>query len=272
LGQRLERQLLESEEERRKSVEASAAYEAERRIADTLQEAFLQRVFPTLPALSFSATYVPATEEAKIGGDWYEVLQLPNERIFLAIGDVTGHGIDAVLAMSKARQLLIRFALLDATPERVLENANRELVRGTSPIITAVSAVIDVRSREFTYAAAGHPPPVIVEPGRHARLLDFGSLPLGVTPSTEYRTDRLQMAPGAMIVLYTDGLIEHSRDLAQGEAALLEAAEEAARGPGTESAAAIRDAIFSRRKVADDVAILTVRLSEANPNALRRIA
>ncbi|MGA9944842.1 MAG: SpoIIE family protein phosphatase [Candidatus Cybelea sp.] len=272
LGERLERQRAESEHERRKLAEARAAYEAERRIADTLQEAFLQRVLPTLSAVSFSATYVPATEEAKVGGDWYDVLQLPNDRIFLAIGDVTGHGIDAVLAMSRARQLLIRFALLDATPERVLERANSELVRGKSPIITALSAVIDIRSGEFAYAAAGHPPPVIVEPGRAARLLEFGSLPLGVTPATEYQTHRVQTAPGAMIVLYTDGLIEHSRDLAQGEAALLEAAEAAARSPGAESAEAIRDAIFRRRSVADDVAIVTVRLSEANPKELRRIA
>ncbi|MGB8909514.1 MAG: SpoIIE family protein phosphatase [Candidatus Cybelea sp.] len=272
LGERLERQRAESEQERRKSAEAHAAYEAERRIADTLQEAFLQRVLPTLSEVSFSATYVPATEEAKVGGDWYDVLQLPNDRIFLAIGDVTGHGLDAVLAMSKARQLLIGFALLDATPERVLERANCELVRGNSPIITAVSAVIDIRSGEFAYAAAGHPPPVIVEPGRSARLLEFGALPLGVTPATEYRTHRVQIAPGAMIVLYTDGLIEHSRDLAQGEAALLEAAEAAARSASAEPAAGIRDAIFEKRRVADDVAIVTVRLSEANPNALRRIA
>jgi serine phosphatase RsbU (regulator of sigma subunit)/CHASE3 domain sensor protein len=272
LGERLERQRADSEQARRKSAEARAAYEVERRIADTLQEAFLQRVFPALSAVSFSATYVPATEEAKVGGDWYDVLQLPDDRIFLAIGDVTGHGVDAVLAMSKARQLLISFALLDATPARVLEHANRELLRGRSPIITAVSAIIDIRSGEFAFAAAGHPPPVIVEPGRGARLLEFGSLPLGVAPATEYRTDRVQTAPGAMIVLYTDGLIEHSRDLAQGEAALLEAAEVAAHSPSSESAAAIRDAIFRKRSVADDVAILTVHLSEANPNALRRIA
>jgi serine phosphatase RsbU (regulator of sigma subunit) len=113
---------------------------------------------------------------------------------------------------------------------------------------------------------------VIVEPGRAARLLEFGSLPLGVTPATQYQTHRVQTAPGAMIVLYTDGLIEYSRDLAQGEAALLEAAEAAARSPSTESAEAIRDEIFRRRSVADDVAIVTVRLSEASPNALRRIA
>ena len=260
LGVRLERERDESEHERRKSAEARAAYEAEKRIADTLQQALSERVFPALPALSLSATYVPATEETKIGGDWYDAVQLSEERVLLAIGDVTGHGIEAVVAMNKARQLLIRCALLDATPEHVLQRVNLELVRGKSPIITAISGVVDTRTREFAYAAAGHPPPVLFEPGRRARLLEFGSLPLGVTPTAEYRTHQVQLAPGAMIVLYTDGVIEYSRDLAEGEAALLEAVESAAQRPDADAATVIRDRIFNRQHVADDVAILAVRL------------
>ena len=263
LGVRLERQRAESEHERRKAAEVQAAYEAEKRIAEILQEAFSERLFPVLPAASFSATYVPASEHAKIGGDWYDALQLSEDRVLLAIGDVTGHGIEAVVAMNKARQLLIGCALLDATPARVLADLNFELVSAKSPIITAVSGVIDTRMREFAYASAGHPPPVLYEPGRRARLLDFGSLPLGVALKTEYRTHRVQTVPEAMIVLYTDGAIEHSRDLAQGEATLLEAVESAAQRPAADPAKMILDAIFSRRKVADDVAILAVRLSEA---------
>ncbi len=261
LGLRLERERAESEAERRSAAEARAAYEAEKRIADVLQEAFSERLFPALPTVSFSATYIPATEQAKIGGDWYDALQLSEDRVLLAIGDVTGHGIDAVVAMNKARQLLISFALLDATPASVLDRVNAELVRGKSPIITAVSGVVDTRAREFTYAVAGHPPPVLLEPGGRARLLEFGSLPLGVTATSEYRTHRVQTVPGALIVLYTDGVIEHSRNLAEGEAALLEAVESAARRPNVDPATTIRETIFKRRSVADDVAILTVRLA-----------
>ena len=263
LGVRLERERAESEHERRKAAEVQAAYQAEKRIADTLQEAFSERLFPVLPAASFSATYIPASEHAKIGGDWYDALQLTEDRVLLAIGDVTGHGIGAVVAMNKARQLLIGCALLDATPARVLASLNFELVGAKSPIITALSGVIDTRTREFAYASAGHPPPVLYEPGRRARLLDFGSLPLGVALKTEYQTHRLQTVPGAMIVLYTDGAIEHSRDLAQGEAALLEAVELAAQRPAADPAKRILDSIFRRREVADDVAVLAVYLSEA---------
>jgi serine phosphatase RsbU (regulator of sigma subunit) len=263
LALRLERQRVASEAERRRSAEMRAAYETEKRIADVMQEAFSQRVFPDLPAVRLSATYVPATEEAKIGGDWYDAFELPRERVLLAIGDVTGHGIEAVVAMNKARQVIIGGALLDATPDSVLGHANFELVRARSPIITAVAAIIDTTTLEFWYATAGHPPPVLLEPGRRARLLDFGSLPLGVAAKTKYRTHRVQTVPGAMIVLYTDGAIEHSRNINVGEAELLEAVEAAAQQPMDRAANVIHDTIFTRRKVADDVAILTATFSAA---------
>lgn len=250
------------------------AYETEKRIADILQDAFAERLLPSLPAVRFSATYVPATEQAKIGGDWYDALQLAEDRVLVAIGDVTGHGIDAVVAMNKARQLLIGYALIDATPAGVLERVNFDLVRGKSPLITAICGIIDTRTREFAYACAGHPPPVVVEPQGHAKLLDFGSLPLGVAVKADYHTSRVKLPPGAMLVLYTDGLIEHSRDLAQGEAVLLEVAEAVAGLAAPEPAAEILDRIFRDRKVADDVAILTVRFVEnsADANSTRRIA
>lgn len=263
LNLRIERQRVASELERRKTVEAQAAYQAEKRVADVLQQAFAERLFPTLPAVALSATYIPATEQTKIGGDWYDAIQLSEDRVLIAIGDVTGHGIEAVVAMNKARQLLISSALLDATPGHVLQGVNDELIRGRSPIITAVAGVIDTRTREFVYAAAGHPPPVLFEPDAGARLLKFGSLPLGVSPDVEYTTERVQTRPGAMIVLYTDGAIEYSRDLARGEAALLSAVESAANGGAAEAAAAIRTAIFRNQMVADDVAILAVQFTDA---------
>jgi serine phosphatase RsbU (regulator of sigma subunit) len=274
LGVRLERERGASEEQRGRADEAHAAYETEKRIADILQAAFAERLLPSLPDVSFSATYVPAPEQAKIGGDWYDALQLAEDRVLVAIGDVTGHGIDAVVAMNKARQLLIGYALVDATPAGVLERVNFDLVRSKSPLITAICGIIDTRTREFLYSCAGHPPPVLVEPRDHARLLDFGSLPLGVAVKAGYRTSRVQLSAGAMLVLYTDGLIEYSRDLVQGEAALLEAAQAVAETPAPDPAVQIRDRIFRDRKVADDVAILTVRFSEksARANVSRRIA
>jgi serine phosphatase RsbU (regulator of sigma subunit)/CHASE3 domain sensor protein len=262
LGERLERQRAEAEQQRRRAAEIRAAYEAEKRIADTLREAFAQNVLPQLPKLRLSATYLPASEAAKVGGDWYDALELSGERMLVAIGDVAGHGIEAAVAMNRTRQLLISCALVDPNPGPVLERVNSALLRDTPPMITAVAALVDARNCVFSYAAAGHPPPVLLEPARRPRLLDVGSLPLGVARHAAYRTQRVQSVPGGLLVLYTDGAIEHSRDVLAGEATLLDAVELAAKPTEADPAARICAHIFADRKVADDVAILTIRFGE----------
>jgi serine phosphatase RsbU (regulator of sigma subunit) len=270
LGVRLEQERAEAEEQRRRTAELRAAYDAEKRIADTLQAAFAQRVLPDMPTVRLSATYVPATEEAKIGGDWYDALQLSQDRMLLAIGDVAGHGIDAAVAMNKTRQMLISYALIDPTPGRVLERVNTELVTENSPMITAVTGLIDADTCQLSYAVAGHPAPVLLEPGRRARFLKAGSLPLGIDPNTSYATHLVQIAPGAMLVLYTDGAIEYSHDVLEGETLLLQAIESAVQNHEDDPATAIRVGIFSRHRVSDDVAILTVHFLE--PDAARDVS
>jgi serine phosphatase RsbU (regulator of sigma subunit) len=262
LGVRLEEERTKAEEQRRRSAENRAAYLAEKRIADTLQGALVQNVLPEPAMLRLGATYLPATEEAKIGGDWYDALELPGDRVLLAIGDVTGHGIEAAVTMNRTRQLLISCALIDPSPGPVLERVNNELFRNASPMVTAIAALVDARDCEFAYAAAGHPPAVLLEPGKRARFLDVGSLPLGVLRDAAYRTHRVRSIPGALLVLYTDGAIEHSRDVVAGEELLLAAIESAAHASPSDVAAAICDRIFADRKAADDVAILTLRFAD----------
>ena len=254
----LERERLRREAERRRTGELQAALATERRIAETLQDAIAQRPLPLHPTLRFSATYVPATEESKVGGDWYDALELPGNRVLFAIGDVAGHGLDAAVAMSRSRQALIVSALRDADPASVLSRVNAELVRQAAPMVTAVAGFADAQTYEFVYASAGHPPPVLVEPNRAPRLLDFGGVPLGVMKDAVYRTFRIQSVPGAMLVLYTDGAVEHSRDVVAGEAILIEAVMQAAERPDVDSATIIHDGIFNGRSVGDDVAILTI--------------
>lgn len=246
------------EAERLRSVELSIAYATEKRIADTLQGAFSQRPLPSVPMLRFSAMYVPATDEAKVGGDWYDALELANERVLFAIGDVAGHGLDAAVAMSRARQALITSALLEADPASVLERVNRELVRERAPMVTAVVGFADSRSYEFIYAIAGHPPPLLLEPGRAPQILECGALPLATMATVEYRSYRVQTVPGAMLVLYTDGAVEHSRDVLAGEEMLVDAVARARADPTVEPATAIHRAIFEGRPAGDDVAILTI--------------
>jgi serine phosphatase RsbU (regulator of sigma subunit) len=251
LGRRL------AQQEREASV-LRAAYETEKRVADTLQEAFLQKSLPAIGNVRFSAAYTPATEQARVGGDWYDALELSPERVLFAIGDVAGHGFEAAVAMSRARHEVISAAVRDPDPAALLLRANAELLRRHSPMVTVLCGQANARTYEFTYAAAGHPPPVLIEPGRAPRMLQTGGLPLAVLESASYRSYTVQAVPGAMLVLYTDGALEHSRDVLSGEDVLLEAIGRAVAGDAPDPAGAILQTIFAGRVVGDDVAILTV--------------
>lgn len=271
LWTRLETERQEAEEERRRSVALQAAYEVEKRIADTLQEAFVQNVLPRPEHLYFSSAFLPASEETLVGGDWYDAFELSDKRVLLTIGDVTGHGLEAAVTMNRARQLFLSCALLDPEPGPLLARVNVHLVRIGSPLMTAIAGLVNAANHEFSYAVAGHPPPVLAEPGRKPRMLETGSLPLGVTESASYETRTVRSVPGAMLVLYTDGAIEHTRDVLEGEALMLAAVEDAAGRPDADAATVIRDGILRDRHIADDVAILTLRFGEgSNPSLSRR--
>jgi serine phosphatase RsbU (regulator of sigma subunit) len=258
LAARAERERVRAAEQQHEADVLRAAYVTEKRIADTLQEAFVQRPLPTHPTFRFSATYVPASEETKVGGDWYDALELPGNRVLFAIGDVTGHGIEAAVTMNRVRQALISSALLDPMPAPLLTRVGRELYSSKAPLVTAVAGFADANTFEFVYASAGHPPPLLIEPGRPPRMLNFGSLPLGAMNDNEYQTHRVQSVPGAMLVLYTDGAIEHSHDVIEGERILLAAAADAARAVPPDPATFIHDTVFAGREIGDDVAILTI--------------
>jgi CHASE3 domain sensor protein len=258
LASRIERERVRAAESRGEADVLRAAYTTEKRIADTLQEAFVQRPLPTHPTFRFSATYVPASEEAKVGGDWYDALELPGNRVLFAIGDVTGHGIEAAVTMNRVRQALISSALLDPMPAALLKRVGNELYREKTPLVTAVAGFADASTYEFFYATAGHPPPLLLEPGRAPRMLDCGSLPLGAMADNDYQTFRIQSVPGATLILYTDGAIEHSRDVIEGENILIAAAAEAARLVPLDPASFIHNAVFEGREIGDDVAILTI--------------
>ncbi len=254
---RLESARRRAEAEERANLELRTAFETEKRIADTLQDAFVQRPLPIVPTLVFSATYVPASDDTKVGGDWYDAVELANGRVLFSLGDVEGHGIEAAVNMNRARQALISAALIDPDPAAVLRRVNAQL-QSSGRMATAVAGYADAGSYEFVYATAGHPPPLLLQPGRPPLLLECGGLPLGVLENCAYRTRRVQTVPGAVLVLYTDGAVEHSRDVLEGEAQLVQAARTALENSERDLAASIRTEIFGGRPVGDDVAILTI--------------
>jgi hypothetical protein len=236
-------------------------YENEKRVADTLQNAFLQLKLPEVPTVAMHAVYKPAKEQSLVGGDWYGAFLLPNGKIFVTIGDVSGHGIGAAVSMARARMACVALATAGADPAQVLERANEALLVYGPAIVTTVCGYVDPRTFEFVYSTAGHPPPVLAERSAPARFLPHDGLPLGVDPHARYRTFVARPSSGSMVVLYTDGLIEYDRDLAGGEARLLEAAARAANAGTGDAAAAICEDILGGRAPGDDVALLTIQLA-----------
>jgi serine phosphatase RsbU (regulator of sigma subunit)/CHASE3 domain sensor protein len=265
---RADKQTLRADSGSRDTALMRTAYEVEKRIADKLQGAFAQRSLPSLNGLSLSATYVPATEDTRVGGDWYDAIELPANRIFFAIGDVAGHGIDAAIVMNRSRHALISSAFRDTDPALVLAHVNEELLREHAPMVTAVTGFVDSDTCEIVYSSAGHPPPILLEPGRPPRLLPFGGAPLSIVEGAAYTTHRIQTTAGAILVLYTDGAIEHSKNILEGEALLLSIVASLADHSATAPASFIHNAIFDARAVGDDVAILTIGFSPNPPPAV----
>ena len=247
------------EEARVRATSLRAAYSAEKRVADTLQQAFVQRRLPKVASLAIDAVYVPAAEERLVGGDWYDALDMGNKGIFLVIGDVAGHGVEAAVTMSRARDEVFAAAVVEPDPAAVLVRVNEALVRQEAGMITAVVGLVDENAREFRYAIAGHPPPLLVKRGETPARLECGELPLGVTTGVVYKAHSVKLPPGSALVLYTDGAIEQSHDIIAGESALSHAVVSTIDRP--DAAREIYRAIFTDASPRDDVAILTVQVT-----------
>jgi PAS domain S-box-containing protein len=249
---------------------AKRLYEHERRVATRLQRASLPRELPACDALQFDAVYVPGSSEAEIGGDWYDAFALPDGRIVLSVGDVMGSGLDAAVTMGKVRQSMRVAALLDADPLTMLRVADATFrMDDAGGLATALAAVIDPAAMTMRYACAGHYPPLVRDRAGAVRELPADpGLPLGLRGAAGSRVDTLELEDGELLVLYTDGLIESTRDAHEGERRL-HAALRAAHARDPRPAQSIHDAVLvdgSR----DDVAILTIRVGSVRARAGER--
>ncbi|MYT24726.1 SpoIIE family protein phosphatase, partial [Streptomyces sp. SID7760] len=161
------------------------------------------------PGIEVAHRYLPAGDVNEIGGDWYDVLRLPGGKAALLIGDVMGHGIAAAAVMGRLSASVRALARLDLAPEALMHQLEATLDDLADPMIaTFLYAVIDPASGRCRITRAGHPPPATVTPGGTVRLLDLPpGTPLGVG-GTVYSTTDLDLPPGSLLVMYTDGLVE----------------------------------------------------------------
>ena len=239
----------------------SALYEAERRITERLQEAALPRELPLIPGIALDAYYRAGMDDARIGGDWYDALRLPDGRVVITIGDVSGSGLDAAVTMSNVRQVLRGVAQVHPDPAMMLDAADRTLqAEEPDRIVTSFVAVLDPVTDELSYASAGHPRPLLRRRDDEWTELVAPGLPLGAPSKGSRVTESVTMPLDGVLVLYTDGLTEATRDIAAGEAALRTALSRHGVLGAPNVSQAIHDAVIAG-DAHDDVAIVTVRRS-----------
>jgi serine phosphatase RsbU (regulator of sigma subunit) len=234
-------------------------------IASALSRIFEPYALPVLPQLAFDAVYVPAEDFAKVGGDFYEALVLPDGRVLVAIGDVAGHGLPAAVTMGRVRNAIVAAALDGAEPSAVLAKVNRILLFQETVMVTAAVGFIDPVTGTYEYASAGHAGPIVAGPAG-ARVLDHGGIPLAVEREATFPTFHGRLAPGEWLLLATDGIVEFDHDPVAGEHRLLEAARLVAGAPCERPAEAVYRAVLGERRSGDDVAMLTVAFGVDRPH------
>ncbi len=244
------------------AIENAETLERERRIATTFQRASLPSIIPRPAGLFLNAIYSPAGTESEVGGDWYDVIDLDDGSVVISVGDVTGQGIEAAAVMSKVRHALGVVPLHERDPARILDSAGWFLSkRYPETIVTAFVGIISPDRKTIRFANAGHPYPIL---RRGSRLIELKSsgLPLGLRTLAEAApSEEAGLQAEDFITLYTDGLIEGSRDWKAGEACLNAILQTDAIVHSIEPAHLIEQSCVGKASH-DDVAVLTVLVGD----------
>lgn len=225
-----------------------------------LQEALLPVILAKVPGMTFDAIYAPGDDRALIGGDWYDAFDLPDGRIAVSIGDVTGRGTKAAAQMGKVRQTISGLSFYETDPVKLLDVAELALLRrNPDSLVTAIVGVLDPKTGEFIYATAGHPPPFVRRADGIVLTLPCHGLPLGLrSPDEERSSMTFRLLPGDALLLYTDGLTEVNHDPIAGEEAAKNALANLPCGR-SDVATYVREVVLPNGS-RDDVALLSVKL------------
>ncbi|TNM67262.1 PAS domain-containing protein [Streptomyces sp. NP160] len=262
------------------ALDRARLFRQQRDLAEGLQRALLDLSPTAAPGhVQVAVRYVAAAEAAAVGGDFYDVFTQPDGAAVAVIGDVMGHDTQAAAAMSQLRTIVRTLGMVGTDdPRQVLTRAD-EVMRASGVETTATAAVVRVAvpehdepaledvpgAVEVQWSNAGHPPPVVVDAEGRVSLLEASTtdLLMGVDPGTHRRLHRTRLAPGALLLLYTDGLVERrGQALSEGIARLQVVVAEAVETCG--DLEELVDAVLAQMLPAassDDVAVLAVCLS-----------
>ncbi|MFP3989584.1 SpoIIE family protein phosphatase [Streptomyces sp. E11-3] len=191
------------------ALERARRYDSEAALARGLQDALLPHRLPVRDDVDTVGRYLPGTQGMEVGGDWYDVVE--TERgLALVIGDVQGHGVAAAATMGQLRSAVRAFALAGRAPQEVMLGTNRLLIDlDHDQIASCCYIVLDPVSGVAQAVRAGHPQPLLRHPDGQTEVLDLaGGVVLGVDLEATYGLTELRLAPGAILALYTDGLVE----------------------------------------------------------------
>jgi len=247
------------------ALENTRLYERARGTAETLQRSLLPERLPEIPGVALSARYLPGNHEA-VGGDWYDVLTLPNGQIGLVIGDVAGRGVLAAAIMGQLRNALRAYALEGNAPVTIAEQLARLVDERT--MATLLYLIVDPETQTVRYLNLGHLPPLVLGPGGQVTRLDGGAPPLGVR-GVAYREHTASLPAHSTILVYTDGLLEdRGRSIDEGLARLTDALVRYGEAPVDDLVDGVLASALDGRAAEDDVALVAVRLAPLNPDRL----
>lgn len=237
-------------------------YHATQRLAVTLQRSLLPDV-PDVAGVRLYTCYLPAASGAHVGGDWYDVVPLDGDRVALVVGDVAGHGIGAATVMGQLRTGLRAYLLEGHEPAAALSRAQRLMDTVTTTLMTTVwCGILNPATGRLRYTNAGHLPPAVIGLAGEVGFLDDGrNPPLGVGWAGPFVSTEVTMQPAAVLVCYTDGLVESPGEHLDDGVARLAAALRQTAGKLDEFDEHVAPLPGEDRR--DDVAILAVRRESA---------
>jgi PAS domain S-box-containing protein len=240
----------------------------ERKRADVLERSFVPERLPEIPGVRLAARFIPGGTGVEVGGDWYDVLEIGDGSIGLAIGDVAGRGVQAAAVMAQLRNALRAYVFESHSPAIALERLNGLAWTLDGVMATLIYLSFDPGSGRMRFANAGHLPPLRAKPDGSTLFLEEGrSPPLGARAATSYKEAEYVLEPGSTLILYTDGLVEKRFTVIDDRLALL------AQCAGTEQDGleALCDHLLARVAPSgeDDVALLAIQPVQLDPQELR---